>query len=475
MNPLAGELADAVIGALFVAIAAAAIIAALSARPGRDRAVFWFGVFALLYGVRLSAQSSLVAAATGWPLASFEYVEAFLTYAILIPAGLFTEALSGPGRYQMVRRTWQASCVYAVVGILNDARHGHHATMWLNPIVVVASVCVLLAHIASTARGRAWTREARAVAAGAVLFTAVAVYETVFQRGVLGGDVDAEPLAMLIFTAALGWLVLARARTQSDAYVALSRELDLAREIQRSLLPSRVPDAPGLAVHASFLPMSAVGGDFYDILVRPDGRVVVIVADVSGHGVPAALVASMVKVAFAAESERCDSPGGILTGINRTLTGKFDRAYVTACCAVVDRADGYLTYAAAGHPPGLLRRRDGRMERLEESGLVLTLMPDVIYADARVPFFPGDRLYFFTDGLLEAAHRDDADQFFGDAELAKVIGATRSGASLAGAVLEAHRAWIGDGAALADDVTLVVVECVETVQTTGTPVRRAVV
>jgi sigma-B regulation protein RsbU (phosphoserine phosphatase) len=463
MDPVAGELAEAVIGVLFIAIAAASIVAAISARPRRDAAVFWFGIFAFLYGVRLNVQSSLVAAATGAPADGFEYVEAFLTYTILIPAGLFAEALSGVGPYRMVRRTWQASCVYAAGAIVNDVLRGHHSTMWLNRIVVVLSVCVLLVHTGLAGRGRAWTREARAVAAGAALFTAVAVYETVFDRGVLGAGVDGEPLAMLIFTAALGWLVLARARAQSYAYVALSRELDLAREIQRSLLPSRVPDVPGLCLHASFLPMSAVGGDFYDVLARPDGRLVVIVADVSGHGVPAALVASMVKIAFAAESERYERPGDILSGINRTLTGKFERAYVTACCAVIDRADRSLTYAAAGHPPALLRRGDGRIERLEQAGIVLTFMPDATYADASVPFSPGDQLFLFTDGLLEAGHRDDGDRFFGDAELAKVISATEAGPSSATSVLQAHRDWIGERAVLADDVTLVVVECVETV------------
>jgi phosphoserine phosphatase RsbU/P len=242
--------------------------------------------------------------------------------------------------------------------------------------------------------------------------------------------------------------------------VALSRELELAREIQRSLLPQQMPRVPGLKVQGTCLPMSAVAGDFYDVTLLPDSRLVVIVADVSGHGVPAALVASMVKVAFAAESQRYDRPGHILGGINRALAGTFDRAYVTACCFVLDRPRQMIAYAAAGHPPALLRRRDGRIERLEEAGIVLMLMPAATYTTADVPFRDGDRLLLFTDGLLEAT-RGYGDEFFGDAELARVVASLPPSADVSEAVLSAHRVWIGTSTPLSDDLTLVVVECVE--------------
>ena len=102
------------------------------------------------------------------------------------------------------------------------------------------------------------------------------------------------------------------------------------------------------------------------------------------------------------------------------MTGTFDRAYITACCASVDRTRERIVYAAAGHPAALLRRRDGRIERLDEGGIVLTLFPAATYADAEVPFHPGDRLLLFTDGLTEATRGDD-DEFFGDAELTRVL------------------------------------------------------
>jgi sigma-B regulation protein RsbU (phosphoserine phosphatase) len=166
----------------------------------------------------------------------------------------------------------------------------------------------------------------------------------------------------------------------------------------------------------------------------------------------------MVKVAFAAESERYDQPGDILSGINRALTGKFERAYVTACCVVVDRPRKTLAYAAAGHPPALLRRSGGAIERIHHGGIVLTMLPDTAYTTIDQPFMPGDCLLLFTDGLLEAARGED--EFFGDTELEHVVAGLGSAADVTRVVLDAHRRWIGPVAALTDDVTLVVVDCV---------------
>jgi sigma-B regulation protein RsbU (phosphoserine phosphatase) len=459
---VASELAAAIIGSLFAAIGLVALAAGLSTRPHRERAAVWFGVFCLLYGLRMGARSALIQGVIPWPLPAFHYIDAIITYAILIPVGLLLESLVGPGRFQIVRRVWQLMCVYAAGAVVNDLVRGRpYASMWLNAPVLLSSIVLQLAQVRSHQRAVRWSREARWVAVSAGVFTAVAIAETLRDRSVFGGDVDAEPFAMLLLTGAVGWLVLARARDQAYTFVALSRELELAREIQQSLLPRDMPDLPGLMIRGTYLPMTAVAGDFYDVALRPDGRTIIIVADVSGHGVPAALVAAMVKVAFAAEAERYDRPGDILSGINRALTGKFERAYVTACCVVVDRPHTSLAYAAAGHPPALLRRGSGAIERIHDGGIMLTMLPDTVYTTVVHPFLPGDCLLLFTDGLLEAARGDD--EFFGDLEFERVVGGLRFPADVTGAVLDAHRRWIGPVAALTDDVTLVVVECVHTV------------
>ena len=142
------------------------------------------------------------------------------------------------------------------------------------------------------------------------------------------------------------------------------------------------------------------------------------------------------------------------------MTGKFERAYVTACCVVVNPLRRTLAYATAGHPPPLLQRVNGRIEALDQGGIVLTLIPAAMYATIEVAFEPGDRLLLYTDGLTEAA-RATGDEFFGDAELARVLMSTATSGNLMQGVLSAHRRWIGEGAPLSDDVSVVVIERVE--------------
>jgi len=458
VNPI--ELAAPIIGSLFVAIGAAAAAAALSARPRINRSAAWFAVFCVLYGARMLARSMLVHAVTGWPDQAFAYITATITYAILAPATLFVESIVGPGKYGLIRRTWQLLAICAAAAIAIDAIAQRPFTAGsINGPLVALSIGVWFWHFATQSpRGR-WSPEVRAVATAAVIVTMAALFETFFGRG-LFGEVVVEPLSMLVFAAALGWFVLTRARQQEFSYAALSRELELARAIQQSLLPQRMPDVPGLRLTGAYLPMSAVAGDFYEILPLANGRTLVLVADVSGHGIPAALVASMVKVAVAAAADRHDTPGGILSGINRALTGKFERAYVTACCVVVDPRQQKVMYAAAGHPPALLRRADGRVEPLDKGGVILTLLPSVSYDTEEVAFGPGDRLLVYTDGLTEAT-RQHGDEFFGDDELARVVGSTPASGDLLRTVLDAHRRWIGDGTAVSDDISVVVIESVE--------------
>ena len=151
-------------------------------------------------------------------------------------------------------------------------------------------------------------------------------------------------------------LALREVRGQLERqFETIRHELETAREIQLSILPQDPPQIAGLDIAASYIPMTSVAGDFYDFAVIDDHTVGVLVADVSGHGMPAALIASMLKIAFAAQAGHAGDPVGVLAGLNQALYGKFQVHYVTAAYVVIDTERQTLTYAGAGHPPLLLR------------------------------------------------------------------------------------------------------------------------
>src|SRR6185369_5999091 len=169
-------------------------------------------------------------------------------------------------------------------------------------------------------------------------------------------------------------LVLRGIRQQlAQQLLAIQKELETARQIQLSILPESVPRIAGLDIAARYVPMAAVAGDFYDFIVLDNKRVGILVADVSGHGMPAALIASMLKIALAAQINWGSDPAKVLTGLNQSLCGKFHGHYLTAAYVYLDLEKRTVSYAGAGHPPILMYDSATRNVReLEENGLFLS-------------------------------------------------------------------------------------------------------
>ena len=201
-------------------------------------------------------------------------------------------------------------------------------------------------------------------------------------------------------------LVLRGIRQQlAQQLFAIQKELETARLIQQSILPESVPQIEGLEITARYVPMTAVAGDFYDFIVLDNKRVGILVADVSGHGMPAALIASMLKIALAAQADHADQPAKVLQGLNQALCGKFQHHYVTAAYAFFDMEKRVLTYAGAGHPPLLLWGGSFKGVRdISENGLFLGKFDFATYSAVDVPLAPGDWALMYTDGIPETTN-----------------------------------------------------------------------
>lgn len=208
-------------------------------------------------------------------------------------------------------------------------------------------------------------------------------------------------------------LVLRDAREQlARQLLSINSELEMAREIQLSILPHETPKISGLEIATRYLPMTAVAGDFYDFIIVDEKHVGILVADVSGHGLPAALIASMLKAALSAQSPYASDPARILAGLNRSLCGKFKSHFATAAYVFVDMEKQSMSYAAAGHPPLLLwRMSTGNAVEMLEDGLPLGLFPEAAYSVGEVPVEPGDKAILYTDGIPETT--SPSEQEFG--------------------------------------------------------------
>jgi phosphoserine phosphatase RsbU/P len=193
-----------------------------------------------------------------------------------------------------------------------------------------------------------------------------------------------------------------------------------------------------------------------------DGRrIMVIVADVAGHGVPAALIAAMVKVAFASQASRSSDPAHVLGEMNRALGSSPESHFVTAGCLLIDIPAQQMVYAGAGHPPLYLwRRSQGKVLEFANNGLLLGPFPEAAYHNASSGLESGDRLVMYTDGITEATN--PAGEFFGEDRFKAFIAANPdlTAGRFTDAFLSHLSAWSGkrSGATPEDDLTLLVID-----------------
>jgi phosphoserine phosphatase RsbU/P len=186
---------------------------------------------------------------------------------------------------------------------------------------------------------------------------------------------------------------------------AMKSELETARQIQLSILPRERPKVAGLDVAARYVPMTEVAGDFYDFIMVDEKRFGAFVGDVSGHGMPAALISSMLKIALAAQAPVASDPAKVMAGLNLALCGKFQGHFVTAAYIFIDTEKGVVRYAGAGHPPLVLAgETPGSARGVEENGLMLGAFSFASYTSVEFPFHEGMWALLYTDGILEMSN-----------------------------------------------------------------------
>lgn len=238
----------------------------------------------------------------------------------------------------------------------------------------------------------------------------------------------------------------------------VQEELNLARSVQLAILPQQFPQSSAWDIHACMHPARELGGDFYDCLPLPDGRLGILVADVSGKGVGAAFFMAVSRTVLIEAAMPVRTAAQVL-GIANTLlcaNNPMD-LFVTACYGLYDPADGSLVYASAGHSAPLVRRRDGAVQSLPLThDMALGVLPDVVYTEHRLQLAPGDRLLMYTDGVTEAfSPREEA---YGYERLTQWLAREHASPNALAMVddLVADVARFVDGAEPSDDLTCLV-------------------
>ncbi len=244
------------------------------------------------------------------------------------------------------------------------------------------------------------------------------------------------------------------ALSSRDKLVALQNELNVASQMQQSILPTEFPKGPSYQIFGSMEPARSVGGDFFDVMSLENGRIGLAVADVSDKGVPAALFMMSTRTLLKGAAIGTSDPGAVLREVNDLLHDDNEASmFVTVLYAVYDPESGELRYANGGHNPPLLVHADGSSTLLPlTDGIALGLVPDLHYRQDRVTLAPGDAVVFYTDGVTEAMNGENDE--FGTEGLRAIFTASPSPnwQEANSAVFEAVHAFAGD-TPQSDDIT----------------------
>ena len=463
IEQLGQQVGEIIFGTIFVMIGLTATGIAVIRRGKNIRILVGLALWSGMYGVRLLILSPAVSMnLSQWFHFYIPYVDVAISYLTLVFALLAWLDLTRGKLYLYIRAMIFVALAIAVAGIgWFIIRKSADTFILYNSLSAAATLLILV--VVVTVRklsDKLLVLPNRGVlAAGTLLFAGEALYSNLsnffgYRTWPITGWLG---FAVLLFS--LAYVAAKMIFASERRLIAIENELETARHIQSSILPNTVPELDNLSIIAAYHPMAAVAGDFYDFIPIDSKHAGFLIADVSGHGVPAALIASMVKIAMQSVVDSAHDPGEVMQRLSSILANQVQGQFVTAAYLYIDSATCQARYSAAGHPPLLYWDSAAqRPESIESNGLFFGYVKKKDYPVREISFKSGDRFLLYTDGLTEPENSDGEP--FGDHRLLEVIHSHENtpAEKLNAILLEELRLWQPASVSQQDDLTWIIID-----------------
>ncbi|MBI9067046.1 MAG: SpoIIE family protein phosphatase [Salinivirgaceae bacterium] len=420
--------------------------------------IFYLGLLNISFGLKFMSENPLVKL-TEFPTANFWGIGMpIINLIIPIVFILFVRYFIGWGWKRSILWLLILSVVQGIVKILFEYFDpGLDIYYTSDTIFGFLATVVLFFHMFLPEMRK--NREVQVISGGLGFYLLANFYDNLAQMQWISDKFSFDDSAYLFFNLCLVYVAFSRIAKTEKEYLAVKQDLETARNIQNGILPERNPKGDLYEVSSAYLPMVLIGGDYYDYQLHDESHVGVLVADVSGHGISAALIASMLKVAFTSQRNNSKLPSVVLQQINKSLTGQLNNEFITAGYYGIDLKNKKLTYSSAGHPPLVIfNRKNNEIKELWVKGIPIGVFPETDFMEETITLEKGDRLLLYTDGILDVINNSNEmfgkDRFFGlikDSKNLMVEDTTKT-------ITQAIRDWSGKelGEAFEDDITLVI-------------------
>jgi len=462
---LRGQLADIIFGTFFVLLGLIALSIAAIRRRGGVRVLVWLGLWSAMYGInQLSHSPAILEALPNSFVTARPLLNVSTTYLIIVAAALaFLELTLGIlRRFLQLHLIVDVAVAVAAIGwfLITGSQSAFLIYQQFLAVLILVALVVTLSVPKLSQRFLVFSRH-RVLTIGALIFSAEALWVNIARPLHVQVPAIYSSVAFAVLLLSFGYVAMDMIGDNERRLLSIDKELEIARQLQFSILPASTPEVPHLRISAAYKPMTAVAGDFYEFMRVDEHRVGFLIADVSGHGVPAALIASMIKVAAESVNGCAHDPAEVLRRLGCILSGHLRGQFVSAAYLWMDTAAHSARYSAAGHPPLLCwRKADASFTEIESNGLLFGVMPDPDYPVCDVPFATGDRFLLYTDGVTEPENA--AGEPFGDRRLERIVRDNQSSTAseLSERLLAEVRAWQPASLTQQDDITLLVIDVV---------------
>ena len=441
----------------------AAVSIAVMRRGTSAWILIWLGIWSGTYGIRILLLTPPVVMLLPNEMKPFiPYLYVSISYFIIVFAVLaWLDLTRGYLRFYLKIIVFSGLLI-GLAGVSWFIISGQENTLMLynNLLAVISIIVLLIVLILRKLSDKFLVLPNRGVlTAGTAIFLAEALYSNLsrffdYQTWPIFGWLG---FAVLLFS--LAYVAAEITFASERRLLVIENELETARQIQSSILPDRVPEIDNLSIVASYQPMAAVAGDFYEFISVDSKHAGFLVTDVSGHGVPAALIASMIKIAIQSVVDSAHNPSEVLQRLNKILGDQLKGQFVTAAYLYIDTVTGTAHYSAAGHPPLLYWDSTAKQTRfIESNGLPIGVSSVIDYPTFKFAFKSCDRFLIYTDGLIEP--ENSKGEAFGDQRLSEVIRSHENSSTveLGDIIFKELMLWQHTPKSQQDDITYVIID-----------------